>query len=122
METDPLVVRRFHTEIGELLKSGYLGGSGKLFRLEQLAWQCHRELSGSQKTVCAGVAHFLDQAAKSQEGEAVTADAAASLCSAVNQPLSQCLDCLIGRDSGLTAETLLAALTNAYERWIAQQS
>ena len=105
-----LDVRRLHAQIMDMLASGYVGGSGKLFRLEQDAWKCHAELTGGKKAVCAVIARFLDKIATQQDGEAVTDEDAAKLCETVRQPLTQCIDYLIGRDSGLAPEQLVAAL------------
>jgi hypothetical protein len=118
MGTDNFLIRRLHSEISKLLEYESFGGSDALFRLEQLAWDCCNESAGNEKAVCAGIAAFLDRIAKSQEGEAVLADSASSLAAAISQPLIQCLDYLIGRDSGRSPEAMLSDLNEAYQGWV----
>jgi hypothetical protein len=122
MGADSLSARRFHSETSEMLASGFIGGSGTLFRLERVARACHRDLQGDERIVCAGVAEMLGRIAKRQDGAAVTADESASLCSMISQPLTRCIDFLVGKDSGVSAALLLGDLTNAYSRWQTQQS
>jgi hypothetical protein len=108
-------------EIRELLASGFIGGSGQLFRIERLAWDCHAELEGSEKVICAGVAHLLDRIARRQEDEIVTADEAVRLCNKISQPLLRWLDAMMGKDSGAGPERLLGELNIAYDAGSADQ-
>jgi hypothetical protein len=106
-----------------MLSSGFIGGSGALYRLEQQAWTCHGILADpAQRAVCAAIANLLDRVAKRQEGQAVTANEEAALCSALSQPLMRATDYLIAVDSGVTSTILVADLTDEYDKWVAAYS
>ena len=115
---DSLQCRRLQSEVRQMLSEGFVGGSGRLFRLEQLAWDCHRTSDGSAKIIWAGIAQFLDQIARRQQEEAVLAEEAVRLCDRVSQPLLRCLDALAGKESGVSAENLVGDLTASYTAWL----
>ena len=100
-----------------MLSEGFVGGSGRLFGLERLAWQCHEQTDQDSKIICAGIAHLFDRIAKRQEGEAVLAEQASRLCNRISQPLLHCLDAMSGKDSGVSSIDLVGNLVASYEAW-----
>lgn len=74
-------------------------------------------LNPDQKVVCSALAGIFDKIAKRQEGEAVSPEEAETLFAAIDQPVAQCLDYMVGIEFGLTGAELSTSLNNAFDAW-----
>jgi hypothetical protein len=114
MAADSLAVGRAGMLFEQLRASGFFGGAGRLYELERAMWECFRQCDGAERLVCFVLANILDRIAKIQESEAIAADAAVELSNLLNQHFNQCMDYLLERDTGHSAEQILVALVDAF--------
>jgi hypothetical protein len=111
-----LEAHRLHKLCSDLLGSGFVAGSSKLYEIERAAYACLDQCSGVDRTICFSMAVVLDHLAKSQQDRPVLPEEGVALANALNQPLNQCADYLVGRGSGLDPMQLVARLMDAYVR------
>jgi len=114
MSADSLTIRRAYALYEQLRTSGFFGGSGRLYEFERAIWECFRQCDGGERLVGFVLANVLDRIARDQESGPVTAEGAVKLANALSQPINQCMDYLIGRSTGQSAEETAIKLLDAF--------
>jgi len=116
MSTDSLTARRLHNLCTDMLETGFIAGSTKLYEIERAAWDCFRSSTGTEQTICYVLATLFDRLAAAQDGEAVSPSDGARLLNILGQPIRQCIDHLVGRKVGLDSLQLVISITEAYHK------
>lgn len=109
---------RLRLRYAEIRSQGYLAGSSLFYELQRLAVKCTKELQGTEQLLCVRLSEIFERIAKSQDGQAVTAEEGARLSDILDQPIANCIDYLCGRTASQSArdidEKLAAALLEAF--------
>jgi hypothetical protein len=101
-----------------MLQTGFIAGATKLFEIERAAWDCFKQMTGDEQSICFVLATVFGRLAKRQDGEPVAVGEGAQLNNDLGQAIRQCTDFLVGNSNEKEPSQVLSPLISAI--WKAQ--